>query len=183
MRHQITIVPELNEHFVAKLHRQLQMTSIVFSKILFSSFPRSTPHIFLFFLPLIFAMTVTTDNTPRKELSNKLTTLQVDENTPPVQTDALKQLKKEADKKPAAAAAAEAPVDEPLLQANPNRFVLFPIKYHDVCHSLSSCMFSSCCSTMFILNSSMYSIILHHFPVNRKDLANVQEGGSVFLDG
>ncbi len=29
-------------------------------------------------------------------------------------------------------------MDEPLLRANPQRFVLFPIKYHEVCSSKSS---------------------------------------------
>lgn len=28
--------------------------------------------------------------------------------------------------------------DEPLLQDNPQRFVLFPIKYHEVCHALET---------------------------------------------
>lgn len=28
--------------------------------------------------------------------------------------------------------------DEPLLQSNPNRFVLFPIKYHEVCDHVAS---------------------------------------------
>lgn len=28
----------------------------------------------------------------------------------------------------------EAEANEPLLQENPHRFVLFPIKYHEVCH-------------------------------------------------
>jgi ribonucleoside-diphosphate reductase subunit M2 len=28
--------------------------------------------------------------------------------------------------------------DEPLLQSNPNRFVLFPIKYHEVCALFAS---------------------------------------------
>ena len=30
--------------------------------------------------------------------------------------------------------------DEPLLQENPHRFVLFPIKYHEVCHVLLRCL-------------------------------------------
>lgn len=31
--------------------------------------------------------------------------------------------------------------DEPLLQSNPNRFVLFPIKYHEVCDHVASSRF------------------------------------------
>jgi ribonucleoside-diphosphate reductase subunit M2 len=45
-----------------------------------------------------------------------------------------------ADKKPSVAATIRPEeADEPLLQENPQRFVLFPIKYHDVCrHVLPS---------------------------------------------
>jgi ribonucleoside-diphosphate reductase subunit M2 len=38
------------------------------------------------------------------------------------------------EKKPSVAATIKPEeADEPLLQENPNRFVLFPIKYHEVC--------------------------------------------------
>lgn len=54
--------------------------------------------------------------------------------------------------------------DEPLLQENPNRFVLFPIKYHEVstrCHASPRVK----CNT----NTT-------------KDLADVQEGRGLILD-
>ena len=58
---------------------------------------------------------------------------------------------------------------EPLLQENPHRFVLFPIKYHEVCvyytrHAYSA--FGRAWLT-FIVNV---------------DMANVQESGSFVLD-
>lgn len=43
-------------------------------------------------------------------------------------------LEQEPEKKPEIASTVKPEeADEPLLQENPNRFVLFPIKYHEVC--------------------------------------------------
>ena len=56
--------------------------------------------------------------------------------------------------------------NEPLLQENPHRFVLFPIKYHEVRGSDASRV-KCYCPTANIQSS---------------DLANVQEGRSVILD-
>ena len=43
-------------------------------------------------------------------------------------------LEQEPEKKPEVASTVKAEeADEPLLQENPHRFVLFPIKYHEVC--------------------------------------------------
>lgn len=39
------------------------------------------------------------------------------------------------EEKPVASALKLEETDEPLLQDNPQRFVLFPIKYHEVCHA------------------------------------------------
>jgi ribonucleoside-diphosphate reductase subunit M2 len=36
----------------------------------------------------------------------------------------------------------ETEANEPLLQENPHRFVLFPIKYHEVCHVADASMFT-----------------------------------------
>lgn len=45
-----------------------------------------------------------------------------------------KQVTQEKQEKPTVAAGIKAEeADEPLLQENPQRFVLFPIKYHEVC--------------------------------------------------
>lgn len=45
-----------------------------------------------------------------------------------------KQVVQEKQEKPTVAAGIKAEeADEPLLQENPQRFVLFPIKYHEVC--------------------------------------------------
>ena len=56
--------------------------------------------------------------------------------------------------------------DEPLLQANPQRFVLFPIKYHEV--------------RVTSTPRRAHSLILIIF--FQLDLANVQKGRSLFLD-
>jgi ribonucleoside-diphosphate reductase subunit M2 len=56
--------------------------------------------------------------------------------------------------------------DEPLLQENPQRFVLFPIKYHEVRRVLSAF------SRKVFWNNTDITL----------DLANVQEGRSFFLD-
>lgn len=77
-------------------------------------------------------MTVSSTVTPRKQLSNKLETLHMDENVPPLQ-DALKVLNKQVEEADVVVAKPKEDLsDEPLLTPNPNRFVLFPIKYHDV---------------------------------------------------
>ena len=52
--------------------------------------------------------------------------------------------------------------DEPLLQENPHRFVLFPIKYHEVC----------------VPNPAYCRRLTRSL-----DLANVQEGRGFLLDG
>ena len=61
----------------------------------------------------------------------------------------------------------EEEADEPLLQENPHRFVLFPIKYHEV---------------QFLTRyaySVSHNMVLKFF----LGMANVQEGRSIFLDG
>ena len=73
------------------------------------------------------------------------------ENTPlPVATDAAK-VEKNVDEKPAelpnvAPTIKSSEANEPLLQENPHRFVLFPIKYHEVGLHVSTRQkdFSSC---------------------------------------
>ena len=55
-------------------------------------------------------------------------------------------------------------VDEPLLQENPNRFVLFPIKYDEV------------------RVASPLRVPLYASNIFVTDLANVQEGHGVLLD-
>jgi len=55
-------------------------------------------------------------------------------------------------------------VDEPLLQENPNRFVLFPIKYDEVC------------------DASPSRVPLYASNIFATDLANVQEGHGFLLD-
>lgn len=58
---------------------------------------------------------------------------------------------------------------EPLLQENPNRFVLFPIKYHEVWSS----------------NATQRVKCLHETreaDMQRVDMADVQESGSLVLD-
>lgn len=59
---------------------------------------------------------------------------------------------------------------EPILQENPQRFVLFPIKYHEV-----RILFTRRASTRKVecSNSLLTQTI---------DMANVQEGGSLILD-
>ena len=61
----------------------------------------------------------------------------------------------------------EMEADEPLLQENPHRFVLFPIKYHEVCHQR-------------VTRLMVKSTLANTRPV---DLANVQKGRGLFLDG
>ena len=56
--------------------------------------------------------------------------------------------------------------DEPLLQENPHRFVLFPIKYHEV----------------RVNHASTRKVISQHTLTALLDMANVQEGGSILLD-
>ena len=56
--------------------------------------------------------------------------------------------------------------DEPLLQENPHRFVLFPIKYHEVC--VYQTRHAESCSLAYVF----YQL----------DMANVQESGSLLLD-
>lgn len=60
---------------------------------------------------------------------------------------------------------------EPLLQENPHRFVLFPIKYHDVSRRVSTPPHASC---RVIRLRSLISAAL--------GLANVQEGRGFVLD-
>lgn len=60
-------------------------------------------------------------------------------------------------------------VNEPILQENPNRFVLFPIKYHEV-------SFDSLTRTRRV-SSHLTCILIMHI-----DLEHVQEGRSLFLD-
>jgi ribonucleoside-diphosphate reductase subunit M2 len=52
----------------------------------------------------------------------------MDDNHKPTET--FKKVEKET--KPSVAVTVR-PTDEPILQENPQRFVLFPIKYHEVC--------------------------------------------------
>ena len=56
--------------------------------------------------------------------------------------------------------------DEPLLQENPHRFVLFPIKYHEV----------------RVHNASTRKVFSQHALTNSTDMANVQESRSIILD-
>ena len=60
---------------------------------------------------------------------------------------------------------------EPLLQENPQRFVLFPIKYHDVSRRVITPPHASC--RVFYAVSLISTVA---------GLANVQEGRSFFLD-
>lgn len=60
--------------------------------------------------------------------------------------------------------------DEPLLQENPQRFVLFPIKYHEVCDASRRVKWPPRRDTMADT-------------IPRTDLADVQEGRGLFLDG
>lgn len=60
-------------------------------------------------------------------------------------------------------------LDEPLLRENPNRFVLFPIKYHEVSEIRHVCTRVEC-----FCNASKLTC--------PPDLANVQEGRGIFLD-
>lgn len=61
--------------------------------------------------------------------------------------------------------------DEPLLQENPNRFVLFPIKYHEV-----RCSQPPDASRVKCFTYGLTRLLV------RVDLANVQEGGGFVLD-
>lgn len=83
--------------------------------------------------------------TPRKELSTKLEGLVVEKS----KSDSL--LKEKLEK-----AAVED--EEPLLTPNPNRFVLFPIKFHEVSNNIQS----------FTISHNHIFIVI--------GLANVQEG-------
>lgn len=72
--------------------------------------------------------------------------------------------------------AKELEADEPLLQENPHRFVLFPIKYHEVRGfgdfrplPVELCL---CLGDGWEANNLGFI----------SDLANVQEGGSILLD-
>lgn len=72
------------------------------------------------------------------------------------------------EEKPAIAAGIKAEeADEPLLQENPQRFVLFPIKYHEVRDASET-------RKVVSLGNTRTNIFL--------DLANVQEGRGFFLD-
>jgi len=61
-------------------------------------------------------------------------------------------------------------VDEPLLRVNPNRFVLFPIKYHEVCPPYMS--------SQHVRSSSYISA----YTAFLLDMADVQEGRGILLD-
>ncbi len=58
--------------------------------------------------------------------------------------------------------------DEPLLQENPQRFVLFPIKYHEVRHAAAPHPRVKC---FFLARTNTFI-----------DLADVQEGRGLILD-
>ena len=58
--------------------------------------------------------------------------------------------------------------DEPLLQENPHRFVLFPIKYHEV--------------RVGMLGTRTIPFTLQLTSTLATDMANVQEGRSLILD-
>jgi ribonucleoside-diphosphate reductase subunit M2 len=53
------------------------------------------------------------------------------DNHKPAET--VKKVEKEAAKPAVAPTIKPEEIDEPILQENPQRFVLFPIKYHEVC--------------------------------------------------
>lgn len=65
-----------------------------------------------------------------KPFDDSLATLESEIDAKHTEKISLEATKKE-EEKPAAPAEADA-LDEPLLQENPGRFVLFPIKYHEV---------------------------------------------------
>ena len=52
----------------------------------------------------------------------------------PVEAPAEKNMEKAVDAPKVAHGIKQTEANEPLLQENPHRFVLFPIKYHEVCH-------------------------------------------------
>lgn len=58
--------------------------------------------------------------------------------------------------------------DEPILKENPHRFVLFPIKYHEVCAENAS--------------SAKYFLAITKLIRVNLGVANVQEGRSIVLD-
>lgn len=63
--------------------------------------------------------------------------------------------------------------DEPLLQENPHRFVLFPIKFHEVWPIRVACRVKWLCCFNALLIFPFLVVI---------DLADVQKGRSFFLD-
>lgn len=79
----------------------------------------------------------------------------------------------------------EAEANEPLLQENPHRFVLFPIKYHEVSHVADAstrkvvwtCRTRPSAPPQFAMNHVLTISFL-----SSTDLANVQEGRGLFLD-
>ena len=77
---------------------------------------------------------------------------------------------KKVEKEPETAVAKPDYSDEPLLQENPGRFVLFPIKYHEVCDASRRVKWSRNATATHLLTT------------NSLDLANVQEGRGLFLD-
>lgn len=66
----------------------------------------------------------------------------------------------------------EEEAQEPILQENPNRFVLFPIKYHEV----SSCRHIFDASRHHLMTRSTLAHLIKHILICHTDLADVQEG-------
>ena len=99
--------------------------------------------------------------------------------TKPVDVDA--SVEKTVEDKVAAIKAIEA--NEPLLQENAHRFVLFPIKYHEVSRVWFSCFTRTVGgvwgkpSSHVTFDTSTWLIIPRSI-----DLAHVQEGRGLFLD-